>query len=125
MKFSMTKLFPALMTGLVGALSCTGALAEKWIRSEVVTCYNMSGQNITLLTVPPTATRPYYLRQSFAQSGAGSALNGAYLYANDKAVAPIFSGAQTALVIPFKAGELVSVRCGMETVTMSFVFSYL
>jgi len=126
-----------LTIGVLGALLSLGAAAQKttttadtttWIRSEAVGCYPNTGQFITLLTVPTTATRPYFLRQSFSTWGSlVGAATGAWVYANDKAVMPVVTGAQTALNVPFSAGEVIAVRCSgnsLETPGMSFVFSY-
>lgn len=101
-----------------------------WTRVNV----NVSGTGaeFAVLTVPSGATKPYFLRQTFTSAyqmypyGSAPALlpyTSCDLYVNAAPAVQLMAGAQGELNVPFKAGDVISVRCDYVTGRWTFVFS--
>jgi hypothetical protein len=117
------------------ALMCAGAIAQRPIPEtrmwQRVSFFCPQGTQVPVLSVPATATRPYFLRQTIMSHG-GSGTPGAYsgmvLQATDAtqqtvAAIPLMFGTQTELAVPFNAGEQLKIHCYYNT-DWVFIFSY-
>ena len=85
--------------------------------------------NVPVLTVPSTATSPYFLRQTFtntppSQDFPSVPFTKCDLYANGVLALQLMTGAVTDLNVPFKAGEVITASCGSYGGYWTFVFSY-
>jgi len=125
---SMTKLLGALLCALP-LLTTGAAFAQKttdtsvtWTRTAIFAAVNLP---TTVFTVPATATKPYFLRQSFTTLSLGGSPSYSYcdLFLNGERVLPLMWGAVTDMNVPFKAGDAISVLCTYSGAYWTLVFS--
>ena len=127
----MTKLLRALMCALpllaVGAVQAQKSTADTGTTWSRVSTYLENNVPFTVLTVPATATRPYFLRQTFSTTSTNvvPAYTNCYLTVGGQYILPLYSGPVMDLNVPFKAGDVVIANCsGTVGGFWAFVFSY-
>ena len=97
-------------------VAALGTAQTVWTRANVTVTNDATP--VVVLTVPATATKPYFLRQIFTdryirptQYTSVGSTSACSLFVNGAFPLPLMMGAVTGMNIPFKAGDVVSISC--------------